>query len=252
MGGFGGFAPPQGFQATSVTSAAFPLRAPNGTKSVPSYAFSASTDTGVYLGAVSSGVVITSAATNIAIFAAGVGVRVDSGLNIGFASGDADSTSLDAYFSRDGSGIIAQKNGANAQILNIYNTFTNSSNYERGVMSWSGNALHIGAENAGTGASRDIFIVINSANKWKFDGSLFGLVSAGNFRFAHGTSALATNATEGFFHLQSCAGTPNGTPDTIPTGQVPMVYDSTNNKLYIYAGGAWKRGQVAAVDTIWA
>lgn len=64
-----------------------------------------------------------------------------------------------------------------------------------------------------------------------------GLTAQGNARFAHGTSALATNATEGFFHLQSCAGTPTGVPASIPTGQIPLVWDSTNNLLYAYDAG---------------
>lgn len=50
--------------------------------------------------------------------------------------------------------------------------------------------------------------------------------------------ALATNATAGFAYIPSCAGTPTGVPTAI-TGKVPMVADTTNNKLYLYLGGAW-------------
>lgn len=53
-----------------------------------------------------------------------------------------------------------------------------------------------------------------------------------------GSAALATNATDGFTYIESCAGTPTGTP-TAFTGRVPLVYDTTNNKLYAY-NGAWK------------
>ena len=49
---------------------------------------------------------------------------------------------------------------------------------------------------------------------------------------------LATNATDGFAYIPSCAGVPTGTP-TAYTGKVAMVIDSTNNKAYIYSGGAW-------------
>lgn len=52
-------------------------------------------------------------------------------------------------------------------------------------------------------------------------------------------SALATNATNGFLYVRACAGTPTGTPGTSFTGHVPIVVDSTNNKMYIYSGGAW-------------
>lgn len=51
-------------------------------------------------------------------------------------------------------------------------------------------------------------------------------------------AALATSATDGFTYIPTCAGTPTGTP-TAKTGTVPFVYDTTNNKLYVY-NGAWK------------
>jgi hypothetical protein len=52
-----------------------------------------------------------------------------------------------------------------------------------------------------------------------------------------GVAALATTAVAGFANIPSCAGTPTGVP-TPTTGLVSMVYDSTNNKLYIH-DGAW-------------
>jgi hypothetical protein len=52
-------------------------------------------------------------------------------------------------------------------------------------------------------------------------------------------SALATSATGGFTCIPSCAGTPTGTPASIPTGTVPIVYDSTNSIYYAYST-SWK------------
>jgi hypothetical protein len=49
---------------------------------------------------------------------------------------------------------------------------------------------------------------------------------------------LATNATDGFFYIPTCAGVPTGTPTSIP-GRAPMVIDSTNGRLYIYANSTW-------------
>ena len=51
-------------------------------------------------------------------------------------------------------------------------------------------------------------------------------------------AALATTATDGFTYLPTCAVVPTVTPTAI-TGKVPVVIDSTNNKMYIYSGGAW-------------
>lgn len=52
-------------------------------------------------------------------------------------------------------------------------------------------------------------------------------------------AALATNATEGFLYIPSCAGTPTGVPTAV-TGKIPLVYDSTNHVLYARSGGAWR------------
>ena len=60
--------------------------------------------------------------------------------------------------------------------------------------------------------------------------------------------ALATNATDGFLYVPTCAGTPIGTPTTI-AGTVPLVFDTTNHKLYFYEGGSWKGGTNPGVLT---
>lgn len=53
-----------------------------------------------------------------------------------------------------------------------------------------------------------------------------------------GSGAIATNANYGFLYIVSCAGVPTGTPGS-ESGRIPLIYDSTNNKLYIYNSG-WK------------
>ena len=65
----------------------------------------------------------------------------------------------------------------------------------------------------------------------------YGVTNAGNF-YVGAPSSLATTATDGYLYLPSCAGVPTGVPTAI-TGKVPIVVDSTNNKAYIYSGGAW-------------
>jgi hypothetical protein len=56
---------------------------------------------------------------------------------------------------------------------------------------------------------------------------------------AVGNAALATSATRGFLYIPTCAGAPTGTP-TAQAGTVPIVFDTADNKLYFYAGGAWE------------
>lgn len=81
-------------------------------------------------------------------------------------------------------------------------------------------------------STTDCFIFNNTASAIRY-----GVTNAGNF-YVGAKSALATTATDGFLYLPSCAGIPTGVPTAI-TGKVPIVVDSTNNKAYIYSGGAW-------------
>lgn len=65
------------------------------------------------------------------------------------------------------------------------------------------------------------------------------ITSTGNVILNSTGSALATTATNGFTYIPTCAGTPTGVPATLPTGALPIIIDSTNNKMYMYSGGAW-------------
>lgn len=232
-----------------------------------------------------------------------------------------NSGSFGGFGNWDGSANTELVNSTTAQTLRVYNTFTNSSNYERAIFDWNvtSNVLSIGPQHAGTGQSR-AWQMIGGSNAVKWDwavttgadvltgsvpiqcftnggsvapcfishdtrvsgkylalgaglggsvfcfdksssgffaimadtgsavaainGTILNLVpGAGGFVVGAGSaggSALATNATDGFLYIPTCAGTPTGTPTT-QTGSVAMVYDTTNNKLYIYNGG-WKGG----------
>jgi len=73
-----------------------------------------------------------------------------------------------------------------------------------------------------------------------------GLIkSSGSGTFVEGSfiafdeTALATTATSGFVNLPSATGVPTGTPATIPTGQIPIVVDSTDDRLY-FRNASWK------------
>ena len=63
-----------------------------------------------------------------------------------------------------GTNLLEQRNSTSAQTFRIYNTFTDSSNYERGFMRWNSNILEIGHEVAGTGTNRDVRIITRTQN----------------------------------------------------------------------------------------
>jgi hypothetical protein len=82
----------------------------------------------------------------------------------------------------------------------------------------------------GNTSTHDVVIGTNATERFHVD-------SNGNV--AVGTAALATNATNGFLYVPTCAGTPTGTP-TSKTGLAPIIVNTTNNKLYFYSGGSWR------------
>ena len=55
-----------------------------------------------------------------------------------------------------------------------------------------------------------------------------------------GFDVLPTNVTKGFLYIPRCAGAPTGVPKKY--GGCPIVYDSTNNKIYVYniSSSLWK------------
>ena len=97
------------------------------------------------------------------------------------------------------------------------------------------NALYL--EDSGTTANS--LYIGTSGNEFRVvTGSNIALAIDVNRNTTVGPATLATTATDGFFYIPGCAGTPTGVP-TAKAGRVPFVVDTTNNKLYFYSGGSW-------------
>lgn len=126
----------------------------------------------------------------------------------------------DLFLRRDAAGILAQRNLTNAQTLRVYNTFTDASNYERGILDWQGssNVLTIGTENAGTGSARNLRFVVGGAavadysitqsGQWTFSGGLRtpSNIVAGSAYFWTARSQMAS-PSDGIIELSNNAGT---------------------------------------------
>lgn len=90
-----------------------------------------------------------------------VGMAMSAGYGISWSSNSAGSgdcfASRDLFLLRDGSGVLGQRNGANAQTFRLYRTFTDASNYERlGFLATNTTRYTITSENAGTGSARSL------------------------------------------------------------------------------------------------
>lgn len=64
----------------------------------------------------------------------------------------------------------------------------------------------------------------------------------GNVVVGSGTT-LATNSTKGFLCIPTCSGVPTGIVSAIPAGTVPLIFDTTNRRLYIRVGAGWSFSQ---------
>lgn len=95
---------------------------------------------------------------NAAVIAAQVAAFGASGANNagGIFFADGNGGALTVKIGYDGSGVLAQRNGTSAQTFRLYNTYTDSTNYERGFMRWNSNVLEIGTEKLGTGSAREL------------------------------------------------------------------------------------------------
>lgn len=115
--------------------------------------------------------------------------------------------------------------------------FVDNTNSRIGILTNAPNrALEV---NSATGmrlasSTRGIEFIENSTAQW----IMSPLGTTKNFALNSmslvvGLAAVATNATDGFIYIPTCAGAPTGTPTT-QTGTVALVYDSTNKVAELY------------------
>lgn len=200
-----------------------------------------------------SDVTITHSANTLTFGGASSGYRFDSVVLPNSSDGAAlGSTSLmwsDLFLA---SGAVVNFNNGNYTLTHAAGQLSTSGNFIVGsnltvggdltknvtnsqLAFYGGNAFDAGAgivlygETHATTPDRIWFVNNNFTTRGIVD-------QAGNWAF--GSAALATNATDGFLYIPTCAGTPTGAP-TAFTGRAAMIYDTTNNKWWIY-NGSWR------------
>lgn len=125
--------------------------------------------------------------------------NVTAGTGFGWNSAADFTGSNDVMLYRDAANTLALRNGTNAQTFNVYNTYTDASNYERGVFKWSGNVLNIGTEAAGTGTQRGVVFGVNPTGT----PSIWAAMVGSYIRFYCGVTETWNMSTTG--HLLAAA-----------------------------------------------
>lgn len=140
------------------------LLLPDGTAAAPSLGFAGDPTQGIYRGGVGLTYFGYNSASRFYISALAAGLGLDTQY---FSLG----TSGDVRLYRDAANTLALRNSTNAQTVNIYNTYTDASNYERGEIEWVSNNFVIGTAAAGTGSGRTMKFQVSGTARWAINGT---------------------------------------------------------------------------------
>ena len=198
-------------------------------------------------------------------------IALESNMLFGWSSSSSNpEVTADVLLARDAANTLAQRNGVNAQAFNLYNTYTDASNYERGFMRFVSNALEIGTGAAGTGTGRDVSIktqsgryltlsngsTLNSNAVYTrfYDGSTvvaninvnsqqFVIASGGSFTFSSGADSFSTAVDTGI--ARSAAGVAKITNGSTGTGKLIFIVPTTDPGI---TGALWNNAGTLAIS----
>ena len=144
------------------------------------------------------------------------------------------SWNADAYLRRDAANIIAMRNSTAPQAFRVYNTYTDSSNYEQFNVVWSGNSLYLQTYGTGTGGNRDIRINPASGNIIADNANVFVNIAGKVLGYSAGaggavtqassrTTGVTLNASAGAITLVSAAGSTTPATFTVTNSAVSAL-----------------------------
>jgi hypothetical protein len=138
-------------------------------------------------------------------------------------------STLDLFLARDAANTLGQRNGGNPQAFNLYNSYTDVSNYERGFMRWSSNVLQIGSDKLGTGyVARDLEFFTNGVARAR-------ITADGTFRALSGYIYNLTAVTGIWSSVSGSSyfGTENNHPISFRTNNVNRLTLDTVGSVQI-------------------
>lgn len=193
------------------------------------------------------------------------GITLGSTNSIGWVNGHAIANPPDLFLYRDAADTLALRNGVNPQTLNIYNTYTNATTYERLSFLWSGNTAWIYTNKGSVGGTSrnlvlgvdgnsSILLFTNGVSRWQVNGSgqLYayadnsydiGASSSNRPRTGYfGTSVVTPNVTFG-----------NGTILTDDAANTLALRNGVNAQVFRTYGtytdsGNYNRGMIGVIS----
>lgn len=196
----------QAAQAGDVYHAPRAVHHSDGTAALPAITFASDPDSGLFSVAAGHVNVSTDGVERIRITP--TDFRLHKDFLLGWGSSGTVAPDLKLF--RDAANTLAQRNSTNAQTFNLYNTFTDASNYERLGIKYDTNVITFASEAAGTGTARE----------FNFTGANFGVG--------------LTNPSEKF-HVDSLAAT-------------AMALFENNNALLFVNGASAPRTELVSRD----
>jgi hypothetical protein len=144
-----------------------------------------------------------------------VGLSLPSSYAVVWSSTSAYNGTSDIQLQRDAAGALAQRRNTTAQVLRVYQTYTDASNYERLGFNQAAGYVEVAAETAGTGTDdRNVRltpagtgnVIVSPATATPAAGSvsarlLFGTTAG--FGIYYGSGAPTVSAAQGSIYLRS-------------------------------------------------
>lgn len=237
-------APPQGLIAGSVPSGAFPLLAPDGSASAPSYSFSGNTNSGMYN---QSGVLGFTTGGVFTCDVNSIGFAVGATKVLCWHENDTISGTADLIIARDAAATLALKNGTTAQTFRVYGTTTGPKFVAFSDDGTNGYLF--------TNDAHPLYLGVNSA-------AVCGLNASGHFVWlADNTldlgAAGATRPRTGYFGTSLVVGTSEATTTTgniysFGSGSSAVVVRETGSNVEgkLYCGSSVIVGSATTHDLI--
>jgi len=112
-------------------------------------------------------------------------------VNVVIGSSNTIAWSTDLFLARDAANTLALRNSTAAQTFNVYNTYTDASNYSRAYIKFSGNNILFGGDAAGTGASSGVALQANATTRFDYNVTVANWFACSGYNFYVGNNSAS-------------------------------------------------------------